>query len=292
MFLPVKLNEINIRDPFIVPFEGKYYMYGTRGVGCWTSEKAPGMGFDVYISEDLENWSAPISVFEANDTFWATHNFWAPEVHIYDGKFYMFASFKSEDKNRATQILVSDRPDGRFTPISNSPVTPADWMSLDGTLYIDINGEPHIVFCHEHSQIKDGTVCEMQLSRDLTKAVSEPRLLFKGSDPYWARKEHSNWVTDGPFLYRGAGGRLYLIWSSFTDSGYVQAVCYSDNGDISGNFCHDLPLLAEKDGGHGMIFTGFDGVTYLVLHRPNNNPYERPVLTPIIEKDGHLETVT
>lgn len=287
----MKLNDINIRDPFIVPFEGKYYMYGTRGAGCWAGEKTDGMGFDVYVSSDLENWSEPKAVFEASDDFWATHNFWAPEVHSYNGKFYMFASFKSAERNRGTQILVSDTPDGRFEPITDYPVTPEEWMALDGTLYVDKNGEPHIVFCHEWSQIVNGEVCEMQLSRDLKKAVSEPRTLFKASDPYWARKEHNNWVTDGPFLFRGESGRLYLIWSSFTDSGYVQAACYSDNGDIDGNFCHDLPLVAEKDGGHGMIFKGFDGKNYLVLHRPNNNPDERPVLTEIIETDGHLELV-
>ena len=287
----MKLNEINIRDPFIVPENGKYYMYGTRGKGCWESQKTPGMGFDVYISEDLETWSDPISVFEASDDFWGTHNFWAPEVHKYNGKFYMFASFKNADRNRGTQILVSDTPDGKFTPITEYPVTPEEWMALDGTLYVDKNGDPHIVFCHEWSQISDGEICEMKLSNDLTKAVSEPRTLFKASDPYWARKECDHWVTDGPFMYRGESGRLYMIWSSFTDSGYVQAVCYSDNGDIDGNFIHDLPLLAEKDGGHGMIFTGFDGKTYLVLHRPNSNPDERPALTQIIEKDGHLETV-
>ena len=38
-----------------------------------------------------------------------------------------------------------------------------------------------------------------------------------------------------------------------------------------------------------MIFKGFDSKAYLVLHRPNSNPDERPVLTEIIEKDGHLE---
>lgn len=287
----MKFSEINIRDPFIVPENGKYYMYGTRGAKCWQTEKTPGMGFDVYISEDLETWSDPISVFEQSDDFWGTHNFWAPEVHKYNGKFYMFASFKSADRNRGTQILVSDTPDGKFTPITEYPVTPEEWMSLDGTLYVDKNGDPYIVFCHEHLQIKDGTICTMKLSHDLKKAVSEPRTLFKASDPYWARKECDHWVTDGPFMYRGESGRLYMIWSSFTDDGYVQAVCYSDNGDIDGNFNHDLPLLAEKDGGHGMIFTGYDGKTYLVLHRPNNNPYERPALTQIIEKDGHLETV-
>lgn len=285
----MKFCDINIRDPFILPENGKYYMYGTRGVGCWAHEKTPGMGFDVYISTDLINWSEPKEVFGVYNDFWATHNFWAPEVHKYNGKFYMFASFKSADRNRGTQILVSDTPDGTFKPISEYPVTPEDWMSLDGTLYIDNAGKPHIVFCHEHSQIKNGTVCELQLSDDLTTAVSEPRTLFAGSDPWWARKGHTNWVTDGPFLYRGESSKLYMIWSSFTDSGYVQAVSYSDNGDISGNWKHDLPLLAEKDGGHGMIFKGFDGELYLILHRPNNNPMERPVLTKIREIDGHLE---
>lgn len=287
----MKLQDINIRDPFILPEDGKYYMYGTRGAGCWATEKATGMGFDVYVSTDLENWSEPIEVFCSSDDFWGTHNFWAPEVHKYNGRFYMFASFISEGRNRATQILVSDTPDGRFAPLSDSPATPAEWMSLDGTLHIDKKGNPHIVFCHEHSQIKNGTVCEIELSKDLTKAVSEPRTLFAGADPWWARKESQNWVTDGPFLYRGESGRLYMIWSSFTDDGYVQAVSYSDNDDISGNWKHDLPLLAEKDGGHGMIFTSFEGELYLILHRPNNNPMERPVLSKIREVDGHLEAI-
>ncbi len=287
----MKLSEINIRDPFIVPFEGKYYMYGTRGKNCWAHRKTPGMGFDVYISEDLITWSEPKCVFSASDSFWGKYNFWAPEVHCYEGKFYMFASFMARGKMRATQILVSDTPDGEFVPLTDEPVTPKDWMCLDGTLYIDKENKPHIVFCHEHAQISDGTVCEMELSADLKEAVSEPRLLFKGSDPWWARKNHHQYVTDGPFFFRGDSGRLYLIWSSFTDKGYVQAACYSDNGDISGNFCHDIPLVSEKNGGHGMIFTAFDGKTYLVLHHPNQNPLERPVLTEIREKDGHLEIV-
>ncbi len=287
----MKLSDINIRDPFIVPYEGKYYMYGTRGKKCWAHRKTSGMGFDVYVSEDLITWAEPKCVFSAGDSFWGKYNFWAPEVHYYEGKFYMFASFMARGKMRATQILVSDTPDGEFVPLTDEPVTPKDWMCLDGTLYIDRENKPHIVFCHEHVQISDGTVCEMELSADLKKAVSEPRLLFKGSDPWWARKNHHQYVTDGPFFFRGDSGRLYLIWSSFTAKGYVQAACYSDNGDISGSFCHDIPLVSEKNGGHGMIFTAFDGKTYLVLHHPNQNPFERPVLTEIIEKDGHLELV-
>ena len=30
----MKTNEINIRDPFVLVHEGKYYLYGTRGETC------------------------------------------------------------------------------------------------------------------------------------------------------------------------------------------------------------------------------------------------------------------
>jgi len=48
----MNLEKINIRDPFILINEGKYYMYGTRAETCWTSAT----GFDCYISENLESW--------------------------------------------------------------------------------------------------------------------------------------------------------------------------------------------------------------------------------------------
>ena len=31
----MKLSEIHIRDPFILPFEGKYYLFGTPGKFAW-----------------------------------------------------------------------------------------------------------------------------------------------------------------------------------------------------------------------------------------------------------------
>ena len=54
-------REINIRDPFVLCENGKYYMYGTRAAdfGMRTG------GFDVYTGTDLENWSAPQAVFDS-----------------------------------------------------------------------------------------------------------------------------------------------------------------------------------------------------------------------------------
>ncbi|MBQ8551284.1 MAG: hypothetical protein IJ428_00560 [Clostridia bacterium] len=63
----MKTRDINIRDPFILVDGGKYYMYGSRGASCWGNTENPDCGFDVYISDDLENWSEPICIFEKLD---------------------------------------------------------------------------------------------------------------------------------------------------------------------------------------------------------------------------------
>lgn len=291
----MKRTEINIRDPFVLVHENKYYMYGTRGETCWGFAT----GFDAYVSEDLENWSEPISLFTPPEDFWADRHFWAPEVHYYNNKFYMFVSFKNETECRGTQILVSESPTGPFKIHSDGPVTPRDWECLDGTLYVDKSGEPHIIFCHEWSQIKNGTVCEMKLSSDLKNAISEPRLLFSASDGKpWVRSPHGSYedenggyVTDGPFAYRAKNGDLLLIWSSFGVDGYTQAVAVSNNGDISGDFTVLPDLLFEKDGGHGMIFTDLNGRLLLALHSPNDYLHERPVFFELSDDNGKLSLV-
>ncbi|MBH1939979.1 family 43 glycosylhydrolase [Mobilitalea sibirica] len=302
------LNEINIRDPFVLPYEGKYYMYGTRGATCWGECD----GFDVYVSEDLTLWSDPIEAFHKPEGFWADRNYWAPEVHYYNGSFYAFVSFKSQDRCRGTQILKSDSPTGPFLLHSDGPVTPSDWECLDGTLYVDNDGQPYMVFCHEWVQVKDGEVCAILLSSDLKKAISEPILLFKASEPHWSRgvKNGPNYVTDGPFLYQPDNSYrngplnttankskkdtfnkpLVMLWSSFSDDGYAQAIARSESGKITGPWTHDEQLLYSKDGGHGMLFHTFEGQLYLTLHTPNVTLKEHPIFIPVRD-ENHVLTV-
>ena len=279
----MKFTDINIRDPFILSHDGKYYLYGTRGETAWQSAT----GLDVYVSDDLESWSEAHECFSVPDNFWADKEIWAPEVHIYNGTFYMFVSLRSDNRLRGTQILRSDSPMGPFLPFTDDAITPKDWQCLDGTFYIDKNGDPYIIFCHEHVQVIDGKICAMKLSKDLSHSIGEPWTLFRASEPFWADKTRDRFITDGPFMYRTECGNLLMIWSTFTPSGYVQAIAHSDNGDINGNWIHD-ELLFEKNGGHGMIFDDFNNNKYLVLHSPNENPLERPVLFGIKEENGTL----
>lgn len=282
----MKNTEINIRDPFVLYEDGKYYMYGSRGEETW----GICTGLDVYVSDDLENWSEPYEVFTKPENFWSDRNFWAPEVHKYEGAYYMFVSFFAKDKMRGTQILKADSPMGPFKLHSDGPVTPSDWMCLDGTLYIE-KGVPYMVFCHEWTQVKDGEMCVIELSKDLKKAVGEPKMLFKASSlPNVAAVNNgAGYVTDGPFMYTTKSGRLLMIWSSFTADGYCEAISYSDNGSILGNWTHEEKLLFSKDGGHGMLFYDKNGNLKFPYHQPNNpKGAERPHFAGVAEENDTL----
>ena len=287
----MNLSQINIRDPFVLYESGKYYMYGTRAADFGRNTG----GFDVYISDDLEDWSEPKECFNSEKYGLNRQVNWAPEVHKYRGGYYMLASFTRKKglftTLRGTYCLRADRPEGPFVPHSNGPVTPDDWECIDGTLYVDKKGEPYLVFCHEHTQITDGTVCCIKLSADLKKSEGEPVELFKGSSPYYIDKkpDGEHYITDGPFMFRTSQGELLMVWSTFIKGKYAQCLARSDNGEINGNFVH-LPPLISDDGGHGMIFSGRDGLM-LTFHSPNKTGSERPTFRKLRDTGDSVEII-
>lgn len=278
------LNDINIRDPFIIYESSTYYMYGTRAkkFGRKTG------GFDVYTSSDLKNWSGPHECFNSEINELNDGENWAPEVHRYNGEYYMFATFRQKNGLRGVFILKSNKLEGPFLKHSVGAITPESWECLDGTLYVDKNGEPYIVFCHEHTQIKDGTICYMKLSGDLKTAVSEPFLIFSASSPKWVKFKlrFKHYVTDGPFMYRTSTGKLLMLWSTTINHKYAIAVAESDNGEIDGKFTQHEPLFTQ-DGGHSMIFEA-DGKLMITYHAPNKTNFERPVIRELIDNGNKI----
>ena len=272
----MKKEEIRIRDPFILVDDKTktYYMYGTTDLVYDSYMTYP--RFFVYVSRDLENFEGPYVVFDGKkENFWATHDYWAAEVWQYNGKYYLFGSFKAENMRRATQILESDTPLGPFKPISAKSHTPDMWECLDGTFWVE-NGTPYLVFCHEWVQCENGEMCAVELSKDLKDTVGEPFLLFKASDnPYTSSFERNDLkncrVTDGPFLFK-ENGKLKMIWSSYADGRYAVLEAVSDN--LRGVWSHRKPRF-DFDGGHAMLFKTFEGKRYIALHHPNEPSKER-----------------
>lgn len=272
-----------LRDPCIVYHDGVYYAYGTGWV-CWKNTSG---------SLDGE-WSGPISVVETPAE--CDGDRWAPEVHYYNGSFYMFTTYhSSKTGHRGCTILKSESPTGPFVEITNGHATPFDWDSIDGTFYVDKNGDPYMIFVHEWTSTDDGVgrMAYAKLSPDLTEFVTEPVEMFRADDPTWA----TNGVTDGCWMYTTEAGSLLMIWSNWDRYGYCVGIARSESGELSGPWVQEDKVLYSKsmtgqyDGGHGMIFRHTDGQLYLSIHSPNgatDTRKEMPVFIPIREENDTL----
>ena len=137
-----------------------------------------------------------------------------------------------------------------------------------------------MVFCHEWSQIIDGTMCYARLSDDLTHFVEEPVTMFAASEIPFVRAAimrksgREGYITDGPCMYRTKTGELLMLWSSKGEEGYMECILRSDNGEIDGRF-EPVDVLFPKDGGHGMVFRDKNGELRFSLHQPNTPTKER-----------------
>lgn len=275
-----------LRDPFILEKNGIYYAYGTGWV-CYKNSKGK-----------LDSgWEVPISVVEKPLDFLCDS--WAPEVHFYNGFYYMFTTYKSSiSQHRGCAVFRSDNPMGPFVLWSDGHFTPDSWDSIDATFYVDQSGQPWTVFVHEWTSTQDGigTMVCAKLSADLRKIISEPTVLFRADDVSWAAAG----ITDGCYLKTLSNEALIMIWSNFSKDGYSVGILESESGKITGPWKHNNNLLYTKnskypfDGGHGMFFKALDGKTYLSIHAPNEPTAERkemPIFIPVNE-DLLRNTVT
>ena len=102
-----RLTDLRIRDPFILPDPATQTYYLCTSLGRRVG---------VYQSTDLRDWIGPVTVFETPGDFWAQRGIWAPEMHKYRGRYYLFLTFN-------TDVPLSARGE---TGITRS----ADWPAL------------------------------------------------------------------------------------------------------------------------------------------------------------------
>lgn len=300
-----RLHELRMRDPFIFTDRerGMYFLYGTN---MDTVDGAANIDpyFDFYVSEDLETFYGPYMAFNPPKGYWGVKHYWAPEVHAYRGKYYMFASFKGGiGEDRGTAVLIADRPEGPFVPLSNGHVTLKGHECLDGTLLID-EGKPYIAFCHEWTELYYGKIKALPMKDDLSASLdAEPIVIVdteKDNIP-WIRLMRDDRVskegllTDAPFFHRLPGGKLLMTWSSYSKKeaggcgGYVIAGLISDSGRIAGPWRHLPELLLDRDVGHSALFRDLGGQLMLVSHaNDSEHGNESPIIVHVTESEERI----
>ena len=270
------LDSIRLSDPFILADKktATYYMTGTGGM--------------LWKSNNLKTWTGPFSVTQTDPKSWMGNKpmIWAAELHPYKDKYYYFATFTNRQvkidtvgqnviERRACHVLVSDQPQGPYVPMKDSLYLPANKPTLDGTLWVDNDGRPYLVYCYEWLQNLNGTIEKIELKPDLSGSVGESKLLFRASESPWSREKSNgtvgpNKVTDGPYVFRTGSGRLGMIWTSWVYDVYTQGVAYSRSGTLDGPWVQENDPITPPNYGHGMLFRTLDGRWLMAVHSHTN----------------------
>jgi para-nitrobenzyl esterase len=297
----VSLDEISMSDPFVYADEKSrtYYLIGSGG--------------RLYKSQDLKMWTGPYSVIDLEGTWMKGRFVAAAEIHHIGGKFYLAGTWNDHNylieniprrynvPTNQTQLLVADSPDGPFKPLVpqfDFCLGPGNWDIIDGTLYEE-DGTPYMVFVHEWTQIIDGTMAYMPLSKDLTRRTAEPTTIFRASEAEWSKEMNSigeatfglkmpGWVTDGPQLFRTRTGKLGMLWASWGEHRYAQGVAYSTSGSIKGPWVQEKDAFKGDNSGHGMLFTTFEGKRLFIIHHAEGQGPRKPQIWNVDDSGDKL----
>lgn len=289
----VPFDSILIADPFIYPdtITKTYYMVGTKGSS------------QMWKSKDLKNWSGPYSYLKWNKNSWIGRNpkVWAPELYYYKGKYYCFVTFTNAEvthhangkdlPRRASHILWSDSIAGPYTEINDTLYLPENKCTLDGTLWLDKDSIPYMVYSYEWVQNKFGVMEAIRLTDDLSAPASDYFELFDAKAGIWSKK---NSVIDGPFMFKTKTGRLGILWSSWVKKQYAQGVAYSESSTLDGPWIQEEETITPLGYGHGMMFNTFDGKLLLLCHGwydTKSNSTRYPVLFEMDDSGDKLKLI-
>lgn len=290
----MKTAELRVRDPYILAENGVYYLY--KANICHV-----GTAVVVQRSCDLTEWGEPTTVYTPDPAYGKAEQLWAPEVHRWKGKYYLFVSYLTESGLRGTGISVSSTPEGPFLPVSDRPATPASQSAIDATLFEE-DGIPYIVYSRDWPHCYDsaigayvGEIWGCAMTDDLSAPAGEPFLMFRSTDcplsaasparHAWEGKEIARYGSDAPYLLRLPNGKIYLTWSPIPGNNYVVLGAVADS--LRGAWTHLSPPLFDSNGGHAMFFQDFDGQDRMCIHCPEREGDERACFLPVrITNDG------
>lgn len=274
--------DVSAHDPVMIKEGNTYYVYCT------------GRGISVYSSTDLKKWKKEPPVFQkAPDwTFQEVEGFrghiWAPDIHHYDDKYYLYYSISSFGKNNsaiglATNVTLDpSSPDYKWVDegmIVRSVPGRDLWNAIDPNVVTDEQGYPWMTFGSFWSGMK------------LVKLIPNRTSLAEPQEWYTvARRERDSYADDrkagdaaieAPFIFKkDSTFYLFVSWDYCCrgeNSTYKVVVGRSE--DIRGPYL-DKNGKAMSEGGGSLVIEGderwagighnsaytLDGKDYFICH--------------------------
>ncbi|MHB8128801.1 MAG: family 43 glycosylhydrolase [Mobilitalea sp.] len=227
-------------DPFIIKYNGTYYLYCTNpDVKCWSSK-------------DLLSWIDEGTVIPP-EVFGTLVPF-APEVVYWNGYFYMYTS----PSGFGHYVLRSENPTGPFYKISENI-----GHSIDGSVFIDDDDQWYFYWADDEGikacKMKDPvSLGETCLTEAFMEGWTEGPFIVKRDDRYY-------------LTYTG---------NHYLSAGYRVNYAVSENPLFGFRPYEDNPILVNTEGtgvglGHSCTIIGPDLATYFIVYHNLNQDASR-----------------
>ena len=252
-------GRVQLADPFILLDGETYYAYGTHSRN----------GIIYYTSNDLKNWRYGGLALHKKDSY-GEKWFWAPEVHLVDGVYYMF--YTAEER---TCVATSTSPRGPFVQREQKPMIDG-YKNIDNTLFIDDDGTPYMFYVRIGRPFK---ICVAELERDLQTIKKECVAVCISPTQSWEKVQGR--VNEGPSVVKHKG-LYYMLYSGNGYKSQEYGIGCATAKSIKGPWRkgQDNPILQLPGDlvgvGHGAPFYDKRGQLHYVFHAHNSSEKIHP----------------
>lgn len=213
-------------DPFLLRTDDRYYAYGSG------NPSLPSRGFEALTSSDLRSWTSVGTVFAGTDPRLGD-SYWAPEVAISGGRYWMYYSVGQGIAAHHIRVAVADSPVGPFEDTGVN-LTPDEMFAIDAHPFWDVDGTRYLFFARDVLDAdRPGTALAVKRLTSMTTVEAQTTPVL-APDADWQIYERSrqmygrvlDWHTlEGPtVVLRDGAYHLFFSGGSWEGSGYGVSV--------------------------------------------------------------------
>ncbi|KAH7107358.1 glycoside hydrolase family 43 protein [Auriculariales sp. MPI-PUGE-AT-0066] len=255
-------------DPWVIKIGDSYFMTYTTGGDIRVTR-----------SSNLAQWAETgVQVWAPNGQDYGS--IWAPELHVVNGTFYIYAAMTRSNGNNADHRMFAFRGRSTTDPLQafdlvSQVTSPDNNWAIDGTFWQHTNGKMYFIWSGWTSAADQLNQYLYIAPMDSPTHISGSRVLLHSPSFAWQRSG-SNGVNEGPEILV-SNGRTFLVYSaagSWT-SQYCLALMGIDGSADPLNpsswwRVDDRPIMSTANGvygpGHASFVKDRAGKDYIVYH--------------------------
>ena len=246
------IDKMDLADPDVIRYEGRYYLYPT-------DEAGGAVGYDVYLSVDLLRWTQGPRVFaDPGPHVWAPEVYHDPDTHL----FYLYYT-----SNMRIGVAVADSPLGPFV---NREILIED--AIDANLFRDDDGKLYLYYSYAPPAYVRGLTGSLRVQRMASPFEIDGDPIDILHAETWERFLGLVGIIEAPWMLK-RNGIYYLMYSGNATLSTDYAIGYATATHPLGPFTKypGNPILHKGGGimgpGHNSVVEAPDGSLIIAYHQ-------------------------